>query len=485
MPTTRRRRAAPQTGSEDSALLSSPIPTVTIGPDLGFLSANPPALSLLDCTLPELMRMSLVNVVHTEERNWVKGRIEELRHSVGATLRLNIRLARKEQPAGCQAILFAQIGAAGAPITIHLIDVSDTLVTSDDRTQLLDAIERAAWEWRRTFDSVEMPIVILGSDLSVARINRAARMLAGKQYGEIIGQPLSRFESAEPWKSISQVSLQVQETRAPVARQVKDAAGRTLDLLAMLFNSDEPDDARVIVIVWDVTTLVDLQTRYEQQRTMATIGALVAGVAHEVRNPLFAISATLDAMEQASDGQLQEYFEVLRLEIDRMTALMQDLLVYGRPSTPNFAEVKLREIVDSAVRACEALAQKSRVTVRKGAVPEATVVADRDRLTRALENLINNSIQHSPADTTVDVEAEARTKGKSPLVMIRVRDHGRGFAPDDLPRVFEPFFSRRRGGTGLGLALVQQIVTEHAGEVVAANATGGGAEVTITIPGSR
>ncbi|MGZ8833796.1 MAG: ATP-binding protein [Thermoanaerobaculia bacterium] len=483
MPTTRRRRAAPQTATDDATILSSPLPAVALGLDLEFLNANAPALAIFDCTLAELKRTTLPNVVHPEERNWVKGRLEEMRESASTTLRLNIRLARPQQPAGSPALLIAH--SVGPVLTVYVVDLSDTLVTSDDRVQLLDAIERAAWEWRRTFDSVEMPIIILGSDLNVARINRAARMLAGKQYGEIIGQPLSRLESAEPWKSISHVSAQVQSTRAPVARQVKDSAGRTLDLLAMLFNAEDPADGRVIVIAWDVTALVDLQIRYEQQRTMATIGALVAGVAHEVRNPLFAISATLDAMEQASDGALQEYFEVLRLEIDRMTALMQDLLAYGRPSTPTFIQTTVSAIIDSALRAAEPLAQKLRVTVRKNVTHEGSVVADRDRLTRALENLVNNAVQHAPPDSEVTVESDMKTRGKGSVIFIRVRDHGRGFGADDLSRVFEPFFSRRKGGTGLGLALVQQIVTEHGGEVIAANASGGGAEVTISIPAPR
>src|SRR5205085_1639707 len=151
--------------------------------------------------------------------------------------------------------------------------------------------------------------------------------------------------------------------RSPAARQVRDSAERTLDLLAMLFNAEDPRDGRVIVIVWDVTALVDLQSRFEQQRTMAAIGALVAGVAHEVRNPLFGISATLDAMEALATPQLQEYFEVLRHEIDRMSTLMRDLLAYGRPSTPNLTRFNVGEAVEQALRACSPLATRTSVVI--------------------------------------------------------------------------------------------------------------------------
>ena len=369
-----------------------------------------------------------------------------------------------------------------SPLTVFLVNLREVTNLENDRSELIDAIERAAWEWRRTFDAVETPIVIVGLDAAVARINRAARMLVGRQYGEIVGRTLRELPAQEPWSSMIDLTQEVQNRRSPAARQVKDAQNRTLDLLAMLFNADDPRDERVIVIVWDVSALVDLQVRLEQQRTMATMGALVAGVAHEVRNPLFAISATVDAMEQAGNGALKEYFEVLREEIDRMTRLMQDLLAYGRPAAPVFNPVSVREIIEVAVRNSTQHAMRQRVTLETLLDATPTIVADRDRLCRALENLIDNAVQHSAAGTTVTIRSSAPLHGRSRHVEIKVLDRGRGFAADDVPRLFEPFFSRRKGGTGLGLALVQQIVTEHAGEVTAANRPGGGAEVTISIP---
>lgn len=371
---------------------------------------------------------------------------------------------------------------ARSGLTVFFVNLREVRNLADDRSELLDVIERAAWEWRRTFDAVETPIVIVGLDASVARINRAARMLVGRQYGEIVGRTLRELPAQEPWISMIDLTQEVQARRSPAARQVKDAQNRTLDLLAMLFNADDPSDERVIVIVWDVSALVDLQIRLEAQRTMATMGALVAGVAHEVRNPLFAISATVDAMEQASDGALKEYFEVLREEIDRMTRLMQDLLAYGRPAAPVFHPVSVREIIEVAVRNTTQHAMRQRVTLETVLDAAPTIVADRDRLCRALENLIDNAVQHSGAGSTVTIESRPSSHGRSRHVEIKVLDRGRGFAAEDVPRLFEPFFSRRRGGTGLGLALVQQIVTEHAGEVTAANRPGGGAEVTISIP---
>jgi signal transduction histidine kinase len=415
---------------------------------------NQTLCDLLGQSEAELRKRTLLDVVDEGERHKLREFAEqrEIHLHTAAGERRNVLLVMRR---------------TGKQYFMHVVDLSHLA---------------AAWEWRRTFDAVEMPILIVGGELGVARINRAARMLAGKSYGEIIGMSLRDFPAAEPWITIAALTSEVQESRGPAARQVKDSSARTLDLLAMLFNVDDADDDRVIVIVWDVSALVDLQIRLEQQRQMAAMGALVAGVAHEVRNPLFAISATIDAMEQTAGPELREFFEVLHEEIDRMTGLMQDLLAYGRPAAPVFTDLPVSQVIDVAVRACATAAMKQQVEIEVGAPVNLTVVADRDRLSRAVENVLMNAIQHSSPGSKITINTGSVREKKERLARIIVRDRGRGFTDGDLPRIFEPFFSRRKGGTGLGLALVHQIVTEHGGVVTAADAEGGGAEVVISIP---
>ncbi len=447
--------------------------------DLTFLLANEPFADLAGVKANALKNAQLLDLIDANQRAVVR---KQLSHAASSDRNVQIEVMLRNGHHRAMLIARRAGRGAGSPLLTFLVSLREVTNLEDDRSELLDAIERAAWEWRRTFDAVETPIVIVGLEVRIARINRAARMLVGRKYGEIVGQSLRALPSNEPWLSMADLAEEVQERRSPAARQVRDDEGRTLDLLAMLFNSEDPRDKRVIVIAWDVSALVDLQVRLEQQRTMATMGALVAGVAHEVRNPLFAISATVDAMEQAAGGNLKEYFEVLREEIDRMTRLMQDLLAYGRPAAPVFNAVSIGEIVETAVRNSRSLAERQQIEVKRVMRANPTIVADRDRLGRAIENLIDNAVQHSPAKSTVNVQCAVRLRGRSRYVTIKVLDRGRGFAEEDQPRLFEPFFSRRKGGTGLGLALVRQIVTEHGGEVTAANRSGGGAEVTISLP---
>jgi signal transduction histidine kinase len=207
-------------------------------------------------------------------------------------------------------------------------------------------------------------------------------------------------------------------------------------------------------------------------------------VAHEVRNPLFSISATLDAFESRfgrTEG-FERYLSVLRGEITRLTNLMRDLLDFGRPSRPDFAQCRMEEVVEAAASACTALARRKSVEIARPRTAAAfPVLADRARVTQVLQNLIENAVHFSPPGGRVDVSLEAVGDGEEAFVECTVRDSGPGFDPADLPHLFEPFFTRRGGGTGLGLSIVKRIVYDHGGEVAAENHASGGAVVKVRL----
>lgn len=227
-----------------------------------------------------------------------------------------------------------------------------------------------------------------------------------------------------------------------------------------------------------------LEAALRRSETLSAMGVLVAGVAHQVRNPLFAMSSALDAMEAriGTRNESEPYVRVLREQNRRVAMLMDELMEYGRPAD-HAAQVDLREAVEEAVRACQARADAAGVRlVVEGAESSARVSGDRRRLARAVENLLENAIQHAPRGSTVRVSCARTSKGAQTWTEICVEDSGSGFKAEDIGRVFDPFFSRRPGGTGLGLALVERIVTACGGEVFAENRTEGGARLTARFP---
>lgn len=228
-----------------------------------------------------------------------------------------------------------------------------------------------------------------------------------------------------------------------------------------------------------------LRDSLQRSEKMSVMGALVAGVAHQVRNPLFAISATIDAMRArfGERPEFEQHLGILRLETERLSRLMQQLIDYGKPPNPEIGPVSAADTLAEAIDGVRPLARQARVTIRSGLARDMQpVLMDRDRLFQVFQNLLENAIQFSPAGATVEVSAVVSSEGGSRWVTCTVADSGPGFKPDDLPRIFEPFYSRRAGGTGLGLSIVQRILEEHGGTVLAANRPEGGAAVTVRLP---
>jgi signal transduction histidine kinase len=240
------------------------------------------------------------------------------------------------------------------------------------------------------------------------------------------------------------------------------------------------DPPWTIFALRDVTEEMTLRDDLRRQETLAAMGSLVAGVAHEVRTPLFSISATLDAFEGGTDEEVEEGTRLLRAQVKRLSALMSDLLDYGRPSALQLETGGAAEVAERAIRACADMAAAAAVAVRlERPTPEPPVPRDARRLEQAVQNLVANAVQHSPRGSTVRVVLGATAGGG---LECRVEDEGPGISEEALPRVFEPFFTRRKGGTGLGLSIVQKTMEAHGGSVRAANRPEGGAVFTLTLP---
>lgn len=232
----------------------------------------------------------------------------------------------------------------------------------------------------------------------------------------------------------------------------------------------------------------ELQGALRRSETLSAMGTLVAGVAHQVRNPLFGISSILDAMTEkfGDQPQYQRYLHILRGEIERLNDLMRDLLDYGKPPALKEAEVAITDVVEGAIKTCSSLLEHTGIELVKHVTPPLpTLYLDRRRLAQAFQILIDNAIRHSPPCAQVQVWTRLCKEAGQNCIECAIVDAGPGFDSGDLPRVFEPFFTRRSGGTGLGLSLAQRIVEQHAGTITAANRPEGGAIMTIRLPLER
>ena len=351
---------------------------------------------------------------------------------------------------------------------------------STDTLQAL--ISRSALEWRLTFDALEFPLLLLELDGRIVRMNEAARALAGVTFEEAIHRLLEVLGDGQPWNAVRLLLTQVAATAERAGTQTREEHGRVWDVAISPVVGPDGDRWGIVVIL-DITERVRLQESLRRSETMSAMGALVAGVAHEVRNPLFGISATLDAFEARfrRRTEYRRYLDVLKERVGRLNELMQHLLDYGKPARLDLAPVVPRVVMGAAVVACAPQAVRAGVEIVLDAPPDLPAPRlDRNRAVQIFQNLLENAIQHSPPGGRVTFRAGPAEEGAA--LRFTVEDGGPGFRPEDLDRAFEPFFTRRRGGTGLGLSIVQRIAEQHGGEVAVANRPEGGAVMTVTLP---
>jgi PAS domain S-box-containing protein len=365
------------------------------------------------------------------------------------------------------------------------LDVTEEKQAKRQTADLQRAIENAAREWVRTVDAVPAAIIVVDLDARVLRLNRLATDLTGRSFKHNLGRKIGELGPGEPWQTANEMLQDAQESPPVEARRARDENAMKSWEVSLNLSTRPDSDRMFIVVARDITETVELQESLRRSELMSSLGSLVAAVAHEVRNPLFSISSVLDALEARFQDSIdfREYTDILRTDIGRLSVLMEDLIEYGKPPTLDLDVTPFANVISSAVKQTTHMAESSGVKlVRDGAEPGPQMLMDRIRLTQLLTNLIENAIQHSPSGGEVFIEAREIQKNKSAWVECKVSDSGPGFEAPVAKKIFEPFFSRRKGGTGLGMSIVHRITEEHGGEVFVGNRDRGGGVVTVRLP---
>jgi signal transduction histidine kinase len=411
----------------------------------------------------------------SHEVTWAVEVLEETSVSVVAA-----PLVDGERVTGLLELFTHSIRPINEPTRRMLARTGAALARLIERRQLLEQIATKGAEWLLTVDSIGMPILLVTSDARVARLNHTAQALAGRAYDDVVGHPLISLGEHEPWTTLRDIATAVHESGITCTAQI--VAGETSwDVTASPLAAAASGDDRIVIAMRDTTEVVRLQESVRRGEQLAALGELVAGVAHEVKNPLFGMSVTLDLLDEQLDGRAEslELTAALRKWIARLLSLTENLLVYGRTWSTDMKPGDLRDVLAQAIETSQVLARDADVAI-DAELPDApdTLLMDASRLALVFENLLANAVQHSDGGQRITLKANRATDA----VEVAVSDRGPGFKPGELSRVFQPFYTRRRGGTGLGLSIVQRIVDEHGGTVTASNGEQGGAVVVVRLP---
>ena len=251
-----------------------------------------------------------------------------------------------------------------------------------------------------------------------------------------------------------------------------------------LRNNGEEVIGRVIHFQ-DLTELRQMEQQMRQAERLAVVGTLAAGVAHEIRNPLAAISGSIELLNAApqADEEGRALMSIVTREVDRLNQLITDLLDYTNPQPREMVGLDMADLVRETIQVFEQdpSIRGITVTLDGAGTPERRpleVVADPGRIRQLLWNLLRNAAEAARTRVTVQMRQD------DDMVVTKIADDGAGIAAENLERIFDPFFTTKNQGSGLGLATCHSIVQEHGGSIHAENRAGGGCVFVTRLPAS-
>lgn len=224
-----------------------------------------------------------------------------------------------------------------------------------------------------------------------------------------------------------------------------------------------------------------LEAELQRSERLAALGRLVTGVAHELRNPIAVIRATVQVMEKEFEliPGLEDYSTVIKEQVDRQNRVIKELLDFGRPSKPYVQKVSVKTLLQGVLTFTEPLVRQHHINLEKVTEEGRLLVeVDGERIKQVFVNLILNAVQAMPDGGRLSI----RTYAEGDFIKVEFADKGIGIDEQDLPHVFDPFYTTKDGGTGLGLSISHQIVKAHGGFINVQSSKGQGTVFTVNLP---
>ncbi len=356
-----------------------------------------------------------------------------------------------------------------------------------ERRRTMEALKESERRFRTLIENQIEGAALVDPQETCLYANPAAEAIVGVPRGTLAGRNLSEFMTPQEFARVrEQTRLRAQGQTGTYFLQIRRADGetRTVRVTAVPQYDGQGRFEGAFGLFLDVTEDLRREAELTEARKLQTIGMVAGGLAHEVRNPLFAISTLVASLEKKlkDKPELAEHFKHVQDQVQRLSLLMKDLLLLGRPTDRNqFAPCSLVRLArETSALFNETIAgMDGRWELDAPPDDDLAVLGIPGKLSEVLVNLVQNALSFSPKGEKVRL----RLWREDRAACLCVSDRGPGVPEEALDKLFEPFFTRREGGTGLGLAIVRQIVTAHDGTVTVENNTPHpGATFTVRLP---
>ncbi|MDQ3818105.1 MAG: ATP-binding protein [Acidobacteriota bacterium] len=376
-------------------------------------------------------------------------------------------------------------------------DVTDLREANEELARNFQKLQQAESEARRERDRLDLiienvghPVVVCDAGGNFLLFNRRAELLF--QQEDAFTPSASAAIRANSVKLTSFISALASASETDRQAEIELIDPETGESLPMEITAGEVLDAKgqvtaVVSILHDLSEIRELERRRVEQQLfesekLAAVGRLAASIAHEVNNPLEAIKNSLYLMQTGKDAEKNARFlEIARKETERVSHIIRQMLGFARRSG-EVASVDINQLLEETLVLLDKKLRQAGIRVLSEFDPYLPKVRARaDQLRQVFLNLLLNAQQAIEGAGEIRVTTSQFTQSLQPSIMVQISDTGVGINPDDLTRIFEPFYSTRKKGTGLGLWVTQDIVRQHGGRIEVSSDKGHGTTFSIIL----
>lgn len=368
------------------------------------------------------------------------------------------------------------------------------VVEQEKKTRVLLAEKQSAFDQldllhKSIIESVDTGILTVNLNGFVKSFNRAAADITGYSFREVENSPISElFPNCRAFNEERDAkgNRAFSRTRFEMAFQTRD--GRTSLLGGSISPLRDPQGVTIgsIIIFQDLTAINAMKVSLERSRRLAFVGEMAAGLAHEIRNPLASISGSIQMLK--GDFYRTETNERLMQIIlrgkDQLESFLNDFLLIARPAHGVREAVDILDTIRDVIESLRCVPEWHESTEVKTLFPETPlcILANRKEIRQVVWNLILNAVQSMPEGGMLTIDARQFSNKEREDVEIKIQDTGCGIGEESLSQIFEPFYTTRDTGTGLGLTVVSRILDEYKGNIRITSEAGKGTICTIRFP---
>jgi two-component system sensor histidine kinase AtoS len=338
-------------------------------------------------------------------------------------------------------------------------------------------------------ESLSAGLLVCDREGAIAYANPAGASALGREVDGLVGRHLESAIGADAARALPLAAVlagEAQQGREGVWARA-DCTNLTVGFSMSPLREAGGKVGGAVILFREISEADRLRRNMSRAEALASVGILASGIAHQIRNPLAGIRSTVQGLQRKLAPAAREWDRLQRVlaEIDRINNLIKSLLDFARPKATALEIIEIDSLLDEVLGLIGPAMDRAGVTAeRETDAPRVRLRADRRRLQEAFLNVLLNAVQAMPQGGTVRVRTCLEGDGgDGPLtVAIQIGDTGPGVPPERAERIFQPFYTTRPDGTGLGLAVVRQIVEEHGGSVAVRSTPGEGATFIVRLP---